>query len=213
MLFKEIISFRIYRDYPLFKILLFILPPLLVSFALGLQYGFLYIDDPFTLPRILYPTFTKTIQFITDYGSTPLYLAYTYLIFDAFSHRKKEQGIFCTRGLIAISIIFALVMILKNSLGIPRPSYDFPIRPWSGLWEYQAIPSGHTVEIIALSLPLALWFYSKTSFTALVSLATVVIFSRVWLGVHHPLDLIVAILIGLVAALLALTKNPAKASS
>ena len=208
ILVRNILSLKEYRDYAFGKITLFILPPLLLSVGMGFQYGFLYVDDPFLLPRTVYPNFTAFIQFITDYGSTPLHLIYIYLILDAIAHKKKEQGIFCIRGLIAILVTFALVILLKNALGVPRPSYNFPLYPWSGLWEYQAIPSGHTVEIIAMSLPLALWFYSKKNFVFLVLLATIVSFSRVWLGVHHPLDLVAGIFLGLVAALLAISHNP-----
>ena len=208
MLLKEIVSFKAYRDYPLFRITLFILPPLLLSFGMGFLYGFLYVDDPFFLPRNVYQNFTIGIQFITDYGATPIHLIYVYLIFDAIYHKKKEQGIFCIRGLVVIFATLALLMILKNALGIPRPSYDFPARPWSGLWEYQAIPSGHTVEIMALSLPLSLWFYSKKTFIFLIFLVTTVSFSRVWLGAHHPLDITIGLMFGFISALLAITQNP-----
>ena len=209
MLLKEIISFKTYRDYSFIKITLFLLAPLLLSLGMGLTYGFLYVEDPFALLRQLYPDFTTCIQFLTDYGSSPLHVIYIYLVLNAIVHKKKEQGIFCIRGLIVIFITLALVIILKNALGIPRPGYDFPTQPWSGLWQYQAIPSGHTVEIIALSLPLALWVYSKNNFIILTLLATTVCFSRIWLGVHHPLDVVVGIFLGLITALLAITSNSA----
>ena len=206
-LLKELISLKAYRDYSFKKIMLFIISPLLLSVLMGFHYGFLYVADPFLSYRTTYPTLTILIQFITDYGASPLHLIYTYLLFDAIGHKKKAQGIFCLRGLIIIFITLACVIILKNALGVPRPGFSFPTQPWSGLWEYQAIPSGHTVEIIAFTLTLALWFYSKKNFIILVLLANSVIFSRIWLGAHHPLDVTIGIFIGLCAALFAITKN------
>ena len=103
---------------------------------------------------------------------------------------------------VVFALLFSLLLnhFLKTSLGIPRPHYDWPPRPFQLARGYNAFPSGHTVAIITTALPLAFWA-GKKSISAFLSLVvTAVCVSRLWLGVHHPVDIAGGIVIGSWAA-------------
>lgn len=69
-----------------------------------------------------------------------------------------------------------------------------------GKW---SMPSNHAANMFALSVVLS-YFYQKTSL-AIYSLALLIAFSRVYVGVHFPGDVIAGAFIGYITSWLALT--------
>ena len=65
------------------------------------------------------------------------------------------------------------------------------------------MPSNHAANMFALSVVLS-YFYQKTSL-AIYSLALLIAFSRVYVGVHFPGDVIAGAFIGYITSWLALT--------
>lgn len=68
---------------------------------------------------------------------------------------------------------------------------------------YQSIcfvPFRHTATIITAAVPLALWFRNRPFSLFLSAVIALMGFSRVWLGQHHPIDIVGGMLLGSIAA-------------
>lgn len=63
-----------------------------------------------------------------------------------------------------------------------------------------SFPSGHTATIITAAVPLALWFRNRPFSLFLSAVIALMGFSRVWLGQHHPIDIVGGMLLGSIAA-------------
>lgn len=86
--------------------------------------------------------------------------------------------------------------ILKPYIGRIRPSHTLTdainlLVPKGGKW---SMPSNHATNMFALAVVVG-YFYSKWKWIVF-SLATVIAFSRVYVGVHYPGDVIAGALLG-----------------
>ena len=150
------------------------------------------------------PVFDFIMPILTNenYWVIPLIWLIVFLVF--------FQG---KRGRIAIVILIVAVavtdsvsaFILKPYFGRIRPSYDLVeyvnlLVPKGGKW---SMPSNHAANIFALAVVLS-FFYDKMK-VPLFSLAVVIAFSRVYVGVHYPADVLVGGLFGYGMAWLVLT--------
>jgi undecaprenyl-diphosphatase len=93
-------------------------------------------------------------------------------------------------------ISFALVNILKIAIGKPRPSTEGLFHPFSTSGKYHALPSGHTSEITGAAIPFAHWAQHSILSLFLGIIIAMVGFSRIYLGWHHPTDILCGWLIG-----------------
>ena len=99
---------------------------------------------------------------------------------------------------LAIAMIAGLVicnLLMKNIIARPRPfvAYDFPIiiNPPMGY----SFPSGHSSNSFIAATVIALR-HRKVAIPAYI-IATLIAFSRVYLCVHYPSDVIVGAVIGM----------------
>ena len=109
-----------------------------------------------------------------------------------------------------LALVMGLVvcnMILKPAVGRIRP-YDFKelhfnetITPLVGAQHDFSFPSGHTIASFEAAVALAL-NNKKLGIPALI-LACLIAFSRLYLYVHYPTDVIVSIVLGALLAVLA----------
>ena len=90
--------------------------------------------------------------------------------------------------------------IMKYGLGMPRPGFPWPPYPLGFINQYASFPSGHTATIITAAVPLALWFRNRPFSLFLSAVIALMGFSRVWLGQHHPIDIVGGMLLGSIAA-------------
>jgi len=109
--------------------------------------------------------------------------------------------IYYKRHDLALSIIIAIVIetmfvsLLKQAVALDRPfnvlnGVSAAYRPSD-----YSFPSGHAGRAFAA---LSVWcFREKKHYLALLGLATLISISRVYIGVHYPLDVIVGAIIGL----------------
>ena len=151
---------------------------------------------------------TEPTVFISHLGNSGLFWILLCLVLLAFK-RTRKMG-FC--GLLAL-LIGALItnVALKNIIARIRPYEQFP--DIILLLERQkdfSFPSGHTTSSFAAATALAA--ARARGWPAAMILAAVIAFSRLYLYVHYPTDVIAGALIGAFSGLAAyaLVWNPRK---
>ena len=122
--------------------------------------------------------------------------------------------LFCgKRGKIAILVlIFAAgasdaicAQIIKPWIGRLRPSHEFIefinlLVPKGGKWSF---PSNHAANSFAFATVLSYFFDHKKN--VLFTTASIIAFSRVYVGVHYPLDIIFGAIIGYILSWIVLS--------
>ena len=190
-------------DYPWKRHWAIMAPLLLILCATGIAHGF-WGDQPqawYAALRAGNPDVTRIMRGISKYSTLSLYACYAAILAYAFARKDTEKILLVVRFiLIAIITNAILTHLLKAGLGMPRPGYALPARPFSFLNAYSSFPSGHTVAVITAALPLALCIGKTRTYAFLALLIAAVGFSRVWLGEHHPVDILGGIALGSLAA-------------
>lgn len=130
----------------------------------------------------------------------------TYLVTGLINHDKylKKTALYITESIvISEAITFATKAIVKR----PRPGVDdATLHPVTNANNY-SFPSGHTSAAFALATSLSIiepkWYVIVPSFTW----AAFVGYSRMYLGVHYPSDVIAGALLGTGSAWLSYRLN------
>lgn len=139
---------------------------------------------------------TPVITFITHLGDSGIFWIALTLILLAFK-RTRRIGLTC-----AVSMIIGLVvtnLILKNWVARIRP-YEM-IEGLHLLIERQkdfSFPSGHATNSFAAAWVIFCMAPRKYGVPALI-LACLIAFSRLYVGVHYPTDVLAGTLIGIAA--------------
>ncbi len=187
-----------FRSYPWRVHALLLVPLAAVISILFLRYGFwgAHAADAFTVFRESSPVITAVMKGISDWGNAALDSVYAVILIHSYLNRDREEKLF-SLGYAAMAILYlgVTLQLVKYGLGMPRPGVPWPPHPWSSP-EYTSFPSGHTSHVIAAALPLAFWFRSGILRICLSLLIGLMGFSRVWLGVHHPVDLLGGLFFG-----------------
>lgn len=104
---------------------------------------------------------------------------------------------------IALSLFLShmAVRVLKKKIQRKRP-YDFleEVNTHGLFWDDFSFPSGHTTAVFAICMTLALNVPGHLKILMLVAL--IIGISRIYIGVHYPIDVVVGALIGIVSAIL-----------
>jgi membrane-associated phospholipid phosphatase len=109
-----------------------------------------------------------------------------------------------------VSLIFSSV--LKNVFGVPRPSEMFDNTTFIIIGKkasgFASLPSGHSITIFTTLTVLLFAFMPKKmnhkivwSFS-IVTIGLIIAFSRVGVGAHYPLDVIIGGIIGYISGLI-----------
>ncbi|MCA8882005.1 MAG: phosphatase PAP2 family protein [Rhodobacteraceae bacterium] len=109
-------------------------------------------------------------------------------------------------GLIATLLGLAFTHGLKHSLDLPRPAGVLPPEAFHGLGDLaagQSFPSGHSQTVLTLAAVAMLATASPVLRAALVATGLVLAGSRVPVGMHWPIDVLVGAAGGLLCVLLA----------
>ena len=108
------------------------------------------------------------------------------------------------RGELALQVVTvslgSLIMnaVLKDAFGRPRPDL------WEhrGQYAWSSYPSGHAIVCASVFFTIALMLFRERQwrwpFAAAVILMAIILYSRLYLGVHWPTDVVGGYLIGLV---------------
>lgn len=152
--------------------------------------------------------FDIVMPFITDFGSVLAWFLILGLMF-IFGGQKTRKIAFI--GVMALLIANVVVYSLKFFVAEPRPfltlaNVDLLVRAE----ETYSFPSGHAASsfaaafVIGCKYKLNLKGKSYRIFYPLMIFAAVVGFSRIYIGVHYPYDVVVGAIIGILSAYLAL---------
>lgn len=151
-----------------------------------------FVDALFTdiLRGIRMELLTSFMYFVTDFG--------VIFLFAVIGIRALLQKKYRFMLFMAISVVVALeaAFLLKLLFQVPRPyvlAYDQPILLASGY----AFPSIHTAVLCSL-LPFQRYLFGKKTLSFIYFFITVIIFSRIYLGVHSLSDIVAGFTVGLV---------------
>jgi undecaprenyl-diphosphatase len=151
-------------------------------------------------PSLVNPLFGMLFGLITHLGNALAGVALCLLLY-AFGYRREAL-----LALIAIVLGTIVELPLKMLIMRPRPhstlSAVIPLENEAG----PSFPSGHSITIFSLSTVLS----NRRGKAALplYALAATVAFSRIYLGVHYPLDVLVGSMIGWISGKLTLRCEP-----
>jgi undecaprenyl-diphosphatase len=139
-------------------------------------------------PSLREPSLSVFFELITHMGST-FTVVILCIAFYLLGYKKRAALIFT-------SLIVGTIVVLLLKAFIPRPRPYLPLETVVPFAEEAgaSFPSGHSEKIFALTAVLSRG-RSKISLL-LYSLAFLVAFSRIYLGVHYPLDVSVGAIIG-----------------
>jgi membrane-associated phospholipid phosphatase len=113
--------------------------------------------------------------------------------------KKKSVHLFLYAGL-SIAAAGLISYIIKKAGSVPRPyEVDTRIIQWSVGGGF-SFPSGHTTEAFASATALTFLFPKWRIALPIFLWASLVAFSRIFLGVHYPFDILGGIAIGTTAS-------------
>ena len=142
------------------------------------------------------PFLDKIMPVITGLGDSGIFWILTGLILFAFKKTRKTG--FC----VLLSLLAGLIvgnLILKNLIARDRPCWIDPtIRLLVENPRDYSFPSGHTLASFESAVSILL--YHRNWGIAALCLATLIAFSRLYLFVHFPTDVLAGLILGVLIA-------------
>ena len=154
----------------------------------------------FTGVRAANPSWTMTMEVFSNGSLVLFYPLYAIFLVRGLRRRRFDDVLFVLCYVTAQVLIAALLCrVVKIAVGRPRPMTGGPFVPFSFGWGYQSFPSGHTGEIMGSVVPLIWRFGGPSSVVmplAFGLLIAAVAFSRLYLSMHHPTDILGGLVFG-----------------
>lgn len=140
---------------------------------------------------------TPIMRFITSLGYNGYLWIGLILILLCFKRTRKAALV----AALSLALTFIVVnLIIKPVVARPRPYDAYPaLIPLVDKLKDFSFPSGHTANGFAAALAL-FWMLPKKFTVWLVVLNALIAWTRLYVGVHYPTDVIVGFLISLVIA-------------
>ena len=130
--------------------------------------------------------------------ATNLTLLPIIVLFSLWLWRKKGRGELALQLMVVSLGSLIMNAVLKSAFARPRPDL-WELR---GQYAWASYPSGHAIVCTSVFFTVALMLYRERGwrwpFAATATLMVVVLYSRLYLGVHWPTDVLGGLLVGLV---------------
>ncbi len=144
---------------------------------------------------------TDAIMVVLSSNTTWLSL---YFVAWVYAWRRKERALWWILGTIFIAVACAdsfSAYVLKPWIARLRPCHELlgVVLPTGKCGGFFGFPSNHAVNAGAVCGVLLIYRHllGKTFIVCALALAALVAISRVWLGVHYPLDVTAGLLFGM----------------
>lgn len=158
------------------------------------------------------PFFDLLMPALSDQGYLLVLPFLIYLLFQASkkrdaSGRSRLAAAFWTISISAVSVVLAGMAeaVLKPLIGRVRPCHVLEgVRLLTRCIDGFSMPSGHALSSFAFAAPLLYLTRDTLPFTARLyplTLAALITYSRIYLGVHYPTDILAGALVGSAIAL------------
>jgi undecaprenyl-diphosphatase len=143
----------------------------------------------------------RLFDILMPFITSKAYLLFLPFIVFFFLKDRKRTIIVLTIGLASLALSDWGSHMLKHVFERPRPCNTLDgVHLLVGCSRSYSLPSNHAVNAFAFALPFYLLFKNKIRY-AFVIIAFTVAFSRVYVGVHYPSDVLVGALFGIMIAL------------
>jgi len=157
-----------------------------------------------------FPVLDVSMAALTLIGSYSALWTTLAIVAAAVGNRRTREGLVRVFWSLALAG-FITTVLFKPLVGRERPRWPTPAPTAAGtlvasLAHGPSFPSGHAVQAGAGAYALALVWPRRRG--VLVFLAALVGFSRVYFGVHYPLDVVAGLVLGMAVARLATGGTP-----
>lgn len=151
------------------------------------------------LQQLHHPILDRIMVAITTLGNAGWFFILIGIVLSCIKKTRK-QGLH-----VLVALLFSLIfcnMILKDLVARQRPCWLMPeIELLIATPTDFSFPSGHTSASMATAA--SIYAYNKKYGIALFALALIIAFSRMYLFVHFPTDILGGVITGITSALLA----------
>lgn len=158
----------------------------------------------FWLGGLSSPTMDGIMSLITSSYLTIIPLV---ILAVSLTKNKGERRAYLYRAIGGVLLTYIIVTFLKGVVAEPRPCAILPVRAPVGCETTGSFPSMHTALVFSvlplLSGPASVLYFV---YSALVGL------SRIYLGVHYPLDVVAGAIVGVVIGKLLIRGKSSRAS-
>lgn len=125
---------------------------------------------------------------------------WAFLYFSIYMFRIKYAILYFARAAAAVFICIFVFLYIKSFFSRMRPYKKHDKIPIMYPPDKHSFPSGHTMVGFAISFSVG--SYSFGSAILFYTIASLIAFSRVYVGLHYPLDIICGIVLGSVIGML-----------
>lgn len=156
------------------------------------EFTFLYF-----LQKLHSPLLDSIMLFFTKMGNIGMPWIALAVIFLCFKKTRK-WGIAILGSLLLKELIGNL--LLKNLIARSRPCWlDTAVPLLVSAPSSYSFPSGHTFDAIAASV--SIYLYNKKAGIAAIVVGLIIAFSRLYLFVHFPTDVLASVVLGIIVAI------------
>ncbi len=211
---KNIMNTNVIANYSKLKLSLFLIP----LFFLTAIVLFLYSQDALSVVKYVeiqkncfiflnskLSQFPNIIYNLTQVGDALIFLSFL-TIFIVYAPKIWE-------ALLSGSLVSAIFSnVLKNFFSVPRPAEAFDHNSFVIIGRtmpgFSSLPSGHSITVFTILTVLLFAFLSKKLhykilwILFIISIGLILVFTRVGVGAHYPLDVITGSIIGVISGLL-----------